>query len=177
MNTISRIVILIATIILLTGCTMPGQDEPDPEQTPWSTPVEVGAAGGSITWKRLATNNEGEAILTWQYQTSGEGKDLKLFSGNNWGDEISLGADLNSDPAIAINEDGNAFVGWLRAEGDYLQVWARRYVKGAGWSQDALIDVTECVTENYHQIMIAADSQGTAVLIWGQPLCRCLGLE
>ena len=65
-----------------------------------------------------------------------------------------------------MDANGNALAVWQKFRGDYVSIWANRYVDGLGW-QTALTLEADDVRHAYRP-RIAVDADGNGIAIWEQ---------
>jgi hypothetical protein len=76
------------------------------------------------------------------------------------------------DPAVAIAGNGNAFVGWVQADGgganDWASIWMRQYTAGtgAGWNAAGLFE--GYVDQKAYDVNVATNSNGDAIVTYVQ---------
>ncbi|MEW5747539.1 MAG: hypothetical protein AB1793_01950 [Candidatus Thermoplasmatota archaeon] len=84
-----------------------------------------------------------------------------------WGDSVmieSLDSAEADYPFIAADASGNAFAVWDQHDGYRNNVFANRYVAGAGWTGAASIDSVG--TDNCYNPRVAFDASGNAIAVW-----------
>jgi hypothetical protein len=118
----------------------------------------------------LSMNSKGAAVVAWTQSVNNlwtAAASIRSTAGGAWSTPQILrpGDDTGDrDPAVAMSETGDAFVGWTQSEGgtaDEISVWERSYISGA-WQTAALL-------ENYDQgpsygIGISANATGDAIV-------------
>ncbi len=90
-------------------------------------PVVDRAGNGLAVWVQRTTDEDAVEAVWGRLFTPGEG----------WGDSflVSGTAATCRQPAVAMNDDGQAIVAWFQQEGNFMRVYARRYVDGA-WEEE-----------------------------------------
>lgn len=76
-------------------------------------------------------------------------------------DEIDV-----TDPRIAVDPMGNAFVVWTQQDGGRVDIWTNRYHAELGWGSQALLEDNELADAKEPDI--AVDSMGVAYAVWAQ---------
>jgi hypothetical protein len=144
----------------------------------WSTPtsITVTSAYGPV----LAMNANGAAIVAWKEQVTGgnyqAAASVRTTPGTSWSAPMVMRpADDQGDrtPTVAIAGNGNAFVGWVQADGanppNYFDsIWVRQYTAGAGagWNAAGLFE--GYVDYNAYDVNIAINTNGDAIVTYIQ---------
>ncbi len=76
-------------------------------------------------------------------------------------DEIDV-----TDPRMAVDPMGNAFVVWTQQDGGRVDIWTNRYVPDVGWGLQALLEDNE--TADAKEPDITVDATGVAYAVWTQ---------
>ncbi|HEY4393953.1 MAG TPA: hypothetical protein VGP64_07825 [Polyangia bacterium] len=147
----------------------------------WSTPISI-----SRTWDFgpvLAMNANGAAVVAWSEELA-DGSNtvmaeasVRSATDGTWSAPVVMlvaasGDDSDRDPAVAIDGNGNAFVGWSQSDGstgasaDYGSLWMRQYTAGAGWNAAGLFESYN--DQSAYNIGIAANSSGNAIATYAQ---------
>lgn len=94
-----------------------------------------------------------------------------LFSITNQALNFGPALDINiiktqyaTNPALAINSQGNAIAVWQEA-GDYNNIYARNFTSGSGW-QAIATDLNYVQTQSADYPKIAMDSSNGAIAVW-----------
>jgi hypothetical protein len=127
---------------------------------------------------RLAMNAHGSAVLAWRQRPLGQA--VQIFASRyapeskTWSAPTSIGEQdggvVAASPSVAIAENGDAMVVWVRlvnGVGQNLvgQIWESRYTGSGGWSTAVRID-TATATSVYPQVVF--DSSGNVLVSWEQ---------
>jgi len=130
--------------------------------------IVVSDTGGFTVARPGAAGGEGRVDYTagtWGVQTLA-----------SWGDAVRFTTDefaLSEAPEIAVKEDGNVFVVWQEDDynldnpntGEFIwNVWANRYVPGAGWVGAERLETDD--TNDSLNPAIAVDDAGNAIAVW-----------
>jgi hypothetical protein len=120
---------------------------------------------------RLAANSQGSALVAWnQFGAHGQVNvwASRYESAAGWSaPELIDPDDTRSarNPDIAADGDGNALAAWERVDGTCANIFANRYIVGAGWGAPVLIEPTHCDARGAH---IAVGPAGDAIAVWYQ---------
>jgi hypothetical protein len=148
----------------------------------WGNPVPVSTNATGMTFNpKIAVNAKGDALAVWIQQPDLiMGMAVRSVYANSyavgvgWGSPVLLEQDLgNADvPHVAINENGIGFAVWqqlvVRQFGTQFNVYANRYVPGAGWDDVATEIAADSSDGMYWALgpQVAVDSAGNAVAAW-----------
>ncbi len=119
---------------------------------------------------QIAVDSNGNALAVWR-QSDGTRDNIwanRYVVGAGWGSAELIETD-NGDaqsPQIAVDSNGNALAVWQQFDGARDNIWANRYVAGAGWGAAELIETDNAGRAEYPQIAI--DSSGNALAVWYQ---------
>jgi len=133
----------------------------------------------------LSMNASGAAVVAWTEQIAGSNNVQAAASirsapggtGASWSAPVVMRAgDDNGDrdPAVAIDGNGNAFVGWVQGDGsgsasassNYDSVWMRQYTAGAGWGAAGLFESNNESGDG--NVSISANTGGDAIVTYIQ---------
>ena len=121
----------------------------------------------------LSMNSKGAAIVAWTQAANNlwtAAASIRSASGAAWSTPQVLRPgddDTDRNPAVAMSETGDAFVGWEQSEGgtaDYISVWERSYLSGAWQPTPALLETLD--TGPSYDIGISANASGDAIVTW-----------
>jgi hypothetical protein len=140
----------------------------------WLDPTLVETENlGSADQPALVIDGSGNAIAVW---AQSDGVRTNAWSNrftvtNGWGTaELLENNDVESvdNVHLAIDGSGNAMAVWTQANpiGSRTDVWARRYVIGAGWGTAQVIEVNDAGSA--YQAQVAMDFNGNAIAVWWQ---------
>ncbi|MBL4689671.1 MAG: hypothetical protein JKY37_34100, partial [Nannocystaceae bacterium] len=117
-----------------------------------SDPIHCGGCEADCGLAGTWTCAAGICMDLRQWQTA------ELIETDNAGDGLN--------PQVAVDADGNAVSVWQQSDGTRHNIWANRYVAGAGWGTPELIE-----TENSgaaHHPHVEIDPNGNAIAVWQQ---------
>ena len=85
-----------------------------------------------------------------------------------WGTAVRIEENSNAakDWKVAMSADGDAVAVWLQSNGGEDNVWASRYVPGAGWSSPTIIQL-QTSFEAFH-LDLGMSPNGDAVVAWAE---------
>jgi hypothetical protein len=121
-------------------------------------------AGGPV----VGLDEDENAVVAW----------LRLIDGvpEVWSSACAFGASCGAAvgletrdgeigaPRLVVDVAGNALALWDRDGGHRLDLWARRYVVGVGWSAAELVECSDVGSTQLHDL--ALDAAGNAIAIW-----------
>jgi hypothetical protein len=122
-------------------------------------------------YPRIAMDANGNAIAVWP-QSDGIRFNIwanRYVPGAGWGTAELIETDNadNADyPHIAMDANGNAIAVWEQSDGIRFNIWANRYVPGAGWGTAELIETDN--EGDAHRPQVALDTNGNALVVWEQ---------
>lgn len=136
----------------------------------WATPqlLETNNAA-DISFFKLSGNESGEVFVIWR---QGDGS----ANYNAWVNHYQPGIGWDGaktiqnpvedpfNPSIAVDNTGNAIAIWVQYDSGQNNVWANRYVNGAGWGTPELIETNN--TGTALETGIDTDDAGNAIAIW-----------
>ena len=142
----------------------------------WAPPEPLDAAVGSINSVEIAMNADGDAIAVWssRVEPGFDARDYSVWAArftprSGWGTATKLGsADGRqgaSQPAIAVNDEGQAVVAWEEwASDDDDQsaegVWVTRFDPETQWEAPVLLGAAG------YSATVALNDNGQAVVAW-----------
>ena len=138
----------------------------------WGGPAAIDMdSPGDAGYAQLATDAAGNAVAVWVQFDSPR---LNVWAnryvaGTGWGTARLIQANTTGvagGPQVAVDVGGNATVVWHQQDGARSNIWANRYVAGAGWDIAALIEADDLGDADLPQV--AADASGNAVAVWRQ---------
>ena len=132
----------------------------------WGAATQLTANGAN---PQIAIDTSGNAMVVWQ-SWNGGAHDIEarryVASTSAWepAQLIETNAGPADAPQIALDANGNAMVVWSQWDVHY-NIWANRYVAGAGWGAATLIEASDGEA-GYPQI--ATSAAGNAMAVWQQ---------
>ncbi len=135
-----------------------------------ATLVERNDTGDALEPKG-AIDPSGNAVVVWHHY---DGTRFNIFgnryvAGAGWGSAVLLEAESSGDavlPDLAADGAGNMVAVWYQHDGARYNIWANRFIPGAGWGSAALIETDDA--GNAFNPKVAVDSGGNATAIWHQ---------
>ncbi|MBU1599827.1 hypothetical protein KKG61_06970 [bacterium] len=84
-----------------------------------------------------------------------------------WGSATLIETDTGNaeEPQVALDSAGNGLAVWQQHDGALYNIWANRYVQGAGWGSATLIETD---TGNAYEPQVALDTAGNGLAVWQQ---------
>jgi hypothetical protein len=134
---------------------------------PWSTPVNLSAAGFDVfDPPQVTVDSTGLATAVWNI-SSGSGiiQSSTSQSGGPWSTPVNLSAtDRNvADPKVTVDSTGLVTAIWVRSNGSHNIIQASTSQSGGPWSTPA--DLSEPLQDaSYAQV--TASSNGLATAVW-----------
>ena len=137
--------------------------------TGWGTAELVETSDLDARGPQIAVDLEGNAFAIWKQS---DGAQISIYAsryvvGTGWGTADLIETDNlggAQDQEIAVDDSGNAMAVWAQSDGTRFNIWANRYVVGAGWGTAELIETVDVVSAGSPQVVI--DSNGTATAVW-----------
>ena len=86
-----------------------------------------------------------------------------------WSSPLSIGTDNGGDvqnPQVVMDSRGNAVAVWSQSNGSRYDVYANRYVSGAGWGNVSVVETDDA--GDAREVQVAVDSTGQVVAVWSQ---------
>ena len=136
----------------------------------WSPPYDLSTPGRNSWNGSVAMNGRGDAVAVWTQSFEGFPIPLTFAAfrpaGGEWGQSrrISLDEEDAVDPAVALDEAGNAIAiwTWVRPGSEYVQASGRPFETGEwDYPQSISVEGGEIRGEN-----IEVDGAGNAVALW-----------
>ena len=134
---------------------------------PWSTPVNLSAAGFDV-WDppQVTVDSTGLATAVWRI-SSGSGiiQSSTSQSGGAWSTPVNLSATDRdvADPKVTVDSTGLVTAIWVRSNGSHNIIQASTSQSGGPWSTPA--DLSEPLQDaSYAQV--TASSNGLATAVW-----------
>lgn len=138
----------------------------------WDVPAPLEKETGSAFNPHVAFDAKGNAMAVWsQYGGLYDSIYAKRYvAGTGWGaalplDSVQFDA---SEPQLAMDFAGNAFVVWVQRDGaaadSPYSIWANRFdAAGSAWGGAKRL---ESSSSNSFSPKVATDASGTAVVVW-----------
>ena len=120
----------------------------------------VASIGRNVYDPKIALNNNGHAIITWEkWGSSGESDSIvvKEFKSGTWQNTFEIETD-DTENQLALNDDGYAIIVWV----DDLGVKALEYI------DDQWVNSTITEVSNAEFPIVAVNQSGQAVVGWQQ---------
>ena len=138
----------------------------------WGVPAQVehNDAGDALE-PEVATDASGNAVAVW-HQYDGTRFDIfanRYVAGAGWGTPAPLEASIAGDsvlPDVAVDAAGNAVAVWYQHDGTRYNIWASRFVPGAGWGNATALETDDA--GNAFTPRVAVDGGGNATAVWHQ---------
>jgi hypothetical protein len=141
--------------------------------TGWATAERISNGDGDAQLVQIASDGHANALAVWVQ--SGDTGHSSISSsrytagaggGSGWGASqqfVTGDAGDASDPQLAFDAHGNAFLVWAQFDGPLLHIWSSHYSAG-GWDAVKLIGTDDAVVGGFPQIVV--DANGNAVVVW-----------
>jgi len=126
---------------------------------------------GSANAPQVSVDANGDAVAVWQ-QSDGTRTNIwanRYVVGTGWGTPQLIEIDNVGDalyPQVSVDASGNAVAVWSQLDGTRSNIWANRYVVGAGWGTAKLIEIDN--VGDAWSPQVAVDASGNAVAVWQQ---------
>ncbi|GBE40291.1 hypothetical protein BMS3Bbin09_00168 [bacterium BMS3Bbin09] len=166
------ILVFISLFIFLISC---GGNKDSTTTAPppgsWGTAGLIEGGTGNAYVPHVSMDASGNAIAVW-YQDDGININIyanRYVAGAGWGTAglIEGGAGNAFVPRVSMDGSGsNAIAVWYQHDGTRYNIWANRYVAGAGWGTAELIETDDIRDARNPQISV--DGSGNAVAVWFQ---------
>ena len=136
----------------------------------------INVYGGDGLRPRVAMNNQGEALITWEQDPGGRSQIFKSeYRNGAWvhpadiNDHISpkskRGSAHNAIPAM--DGTGRAIIVWQQAEGSSSRIYKSEYSRGVWQHPKSLSDSISPATQTNASLnSIAMDAKGNGIIIW-----------
>lgn len=175
------IIFLLLFPLFYTGCSksIPADDNAGSGEvvSSWSDPVPITTSAGFNSYN-ISMGKDGTAIMVYSRVDDSKGID-RVFAKNyspvsGWGEDIPIdkegeGMDDSLSPHIAhdLSGSGDAFAVFRQWDGDNYRIYARRYKKDTGWS-DNVTAIDNDVGVDSDTPQVAYDSSGNAMAVFTQ---------
>jgi hypothetical protein len=136
----------------------------------WGAPelVERSDSGDALR-AEVAVDGAGNGVAVW-HQFAGARFGVfgnRYVGGAGWGSPAALDGGAGGDavlPDVAVDPSGNAVAAWYQYDGTRNNVWAARFVPGAGWGAPSLLESSDA--GNAADPAVAVDAGGNATAVW-----------
>lgn len=140
----------------------------------WGPILPVGTGGAqSALEPTIAVDGSGNVRAVWVQQVTVSTRSIwtNLYSpASGWGTATVLEASVNSvggnRPEIAMDPAGNATVVWAEFDGNWTNLWARRYTAGGVWAPATLVENDNNGGVGDQGVVMEAN--GNAMVVWSQ---------
>ncbi len=136
----------------------------------WDPAISNGATVAADNWPQVAADANGNAIEVWG---ESNGATYKVWlrhyiAGSGWQTDLPLQTEDGDarEQQIAIDKDGNAMAIWEQKSTGNYDLYARRYIPGAGWNEPEPLETAD---ESAGSPQVAWDGAGNAIAVWQQP--------
>jgi phosphoheptose isomerase len=135
------------------------------------TLVNIGSTTGVQTAPATGMDADGNFVITWQSaDADGEGIFARRFdaSGNPVGGEIAVNnvtVDEQTDPSIAVANDGSFVISWTGYAGSKTDVFARQF-NSDGTAKGNQFTVNTTTAQDQNDSAVAIDDAGNFVVTW-----------
>ncbi|MFQ6012673.1 MAG: PKD domain-containing protein [Thermoplasmata archaeon] len=140
--------------------------------TGWGTAELIETDAGNAFQAHVAVDSQGSAVVVWdQNQFDGTHSNIwanRFVPGVGWGTAELIETDDAGDardPHVAVAPEGNAIAVWEQDDGTGSNIWANRFVPGAGWD---IAELVETEAGNAYRAHVAVAPEGNAVAVWDQ---------
>ncbi len=145
----------------------------------WTDPVDlmdnISPAGQNAFAPRVAMNEDGEAVIAWHQF---DGTNIQIFRSEyragSWtdpsglNDSISPGGQDAIIPIVAMDNNGDAIIGWRQSDGANTQVFRSEHRNGSWTDPSDLMDNNSPDGETVVNMRVAMGDNGEAVIVWSQ---------
>ena len=144
----------------------------------WTEDEIFSPAGEGGTRPKVVMGGSGESLIVWRQS---DGANLQVFRSEYregaWDDpsgvtdNISPGSTDVSDPAVAMNDDGESLIVWRQFDGSTFQIFRSEYRDGS-WSDPT--SLTDNISPDGEDAVfssapdVAIDNAGNAIVVWVQ---------
>lgn len=135
----------------------------------WSTPATLGQGSSETEQVELEINDHGAAVATWTRRASGRGE-VHLATrdaGGGWSAPTIITDDGVGafQPAVAINDDGEAAAVWRAKVDGIVRVFAAQRAADGDWS--AATPISDSAS-HADEPKVALTGDGSVVAVWAQ---------
>ena len=119
----------------------------------------------------IALDHQGNAFLVWEDVRNNPGDILFAYrpSGGPWGSPLKVnddpGASPQANPAIALDNQGNAYAVWQDYRNGKSGIYFSYKSTGGNWGPNVRVNDDSGITGHYYPA-IAVDGQGNAYAVW-----------
>jgi hypothetical protein len=141
----------------------------------WETATLIETNDGPAGSPQVAVDGMGQAIALYSQRDGLGVLDIwakRFVPGVGWGGtaRIEAGTGDAVAPQIAMDDTGHAIAVWYQyqSDGSASEIWANRYVPGAGWGTAVLIETSNTMGDA-RDPQVAMDDRGYAIAVWHHP--------
>lgn len=126
---------------------------------------------GNADAVQIAMEPSGGAVVVWKHSYSSY-SDIwanRYAVGSGWSGSVLLDSESFGSavmPQVAVDASGNAIAVWYQDDGVRTNIWANRFVPGAGWGDASRIETSNAGHAAYPQV--AMTPAGAAIAVWQQ---------
>ncbi|MGQ9587439.1 MAG: hypothetical protein ACUVT7_03545 [Thermoplasmata archaeon] len=136
----------------------------------WGVPASIETSYvGDADWPNVGVDRNGNALAVWtRYDGAVENvMSSRYVPGLGWSTPmlVESSAESASMPHLAVDSLGNATAVWHQYDGTRWNIWANRYVVGAGWGTAVPLETSTNPAGNPD---VAVDAEGNALAVWAQ---------
>jgi hypothetical protein len=144
----------------------------DPATNSWgTTPVKIDARGQTASSPRIAVDKNDNYLVVWAQDPNQALKGVWWSSsedGVTWSTPAAITTTAAMSPALSMNPDGVAVVGWTEATSDYWQIGASfRPAPGMAWTTPVTLKAGFGETDD-RDAAVAVSGKGEAFVLWHQ---------
>ena len=137
----------------------------------WGTATQIDTDAVSAVSPQVAVDASGNAVAVWSQLDATPRVSIsasRFVPGSGWGAATLLETDDGEawNPQVAVDASGNAIAVWNQSDGTRFDVWANRYIAGAGWGTAILLETENAGHAGSPQV--AVSPSGQAVAVWHQ---------
>ncbi|MFA9462174.1 DUF7151 family protein [Thiohalorhabdus sp. Cl-TMA] len=135
----------------------------------WGTAGAIETATGNSSGQQVAMDASGNAVAVWAKFPGGKKHAYasRYMAGSGWGAPYLLethNAGGVENPRVAVDGAGNALVVWQQGDGVRDNIWANRFLVGAGWGSAQVIETDDSGEAEAPQV--ALDPEGNGIAVW-----------
>jgi hypothetical protein len=116
----------------------------------------------------LAVDATDDAVATWHWRYLGQDaiRSRRFTAAGGWEPTVELSSS-GSQPQLAMDNAGSAFVAWTESDGTSTGIWTARFEKSKSWMPPQRISSAAATLQDYSELpKIAFDGAGNAVAVW-----------
>ena len=142
---------------------------------PSSLSDNISPDGQNALYPRVAMDNNGNAIITWQQSDGAKTQIFKSeYRGGIWTHPSSLSDNISPDgqnaeyPQVAMDNNRDAIIVWQQSDGANYQIFKSEYREDAWYNPSDLSDNISPDGQNAYEPKVAMDNNGNAIITWQQ---------